>query len=61
MTKVKFPTKAKIIRGSWKKNHGYGDVWCKIMEVNMYYKEMCLKHPKYGEFAWVSISDCELQ
>lgn len=54
---IPFPKYAKIIKGSWKRDDGYGDTWCKIIEMNNC-GSLSLKHPKYGEFAWVYKSDC---
>ncbi len=61
MDKITIPKYAKIIKGSWKKDHGYGEVWCKIEEIHIGngYIEMSLHHPKYGGFAWVNSNDCE--
>jgi hypothetical protein len=61
---TKIPTKAKIIKGSWKKHHGYGDVWCVIEEIcirGLNLIELSLNHPKYGGFAWVDAGDCEFK
>lgn len=55
------PKKAKIIKGTWLKDEGYGNVWCTIVEINMEMRHMSLKHPKYGVFAWVDISQCLLK
>lgn len=57
---LKIPTYAKIIKGFWKKDDCYGDVWCKIEEIHIRtnYIELSLIHPKFGVFAWVSHKDC---
>lgn len=55
------PKYAMVIKGHWKKGDNYGDVWCKIIEINMETKHMSLRHPEYGEFAWVSIKECKFK
>jgi hypothetical protein len=55
---IKIPKYAQIIKGHWKKNDNYGDVWCKITEININLQEMSLSHPLYGGFSWVNIKDC---
>lgn len=63
MTHKNFPRKAKIIKGYWKKDDIYGDIWCKIEEVTYRGKsiQLSLLHPKLGGFAWVDASDCEFK
>lgn len=55
---MKIPKYVKIVKGHWKENYNYGDVWCKIEEINIALKQLSAEHPKYGGFAWVDIRDC---
>jgi hypothetical protein len=54
---MKIPKYAMIIRGNeWLE---YKKTWCKIQEIEIQNNQMSLVHPEYGEFAWVSISNCK--
>lgn len=53
------PRYAFIKKGEWVE-YGYGGVWCKIREIDLDgNSQLALNHPKFGEFAWVSIYDCK--
>ena len=52
------PTHAMIIKGEWMDDGIYGNVWCKIKEIGNN-KDLSLKHPQYGKFFRINMSDCK--
>lgn len=55
---IRIPKYAKVIKGGWL-DDGYGNVWCKIQQIQVENQDMSLVHPEYGGFAWVSMKNCE--